>query len=87
LATHTRAEAVDALNAAGVPTGSVYTAEDVFEDPQVAARGMLMPVTDSEVGTYTNLGQHTTGIMREILGYDDDAIRALAEEKVIQLGV
>lgn len=69
-----------------MPTGPVYTAEDVFEDPEVAARGMLMPVTDSEVGTYTNPGQHTATIMREILGYDNDAIRALAEEKVIQLG-
>jgi len=106
LAERTRAEAVDALNAAGVPTGPVYTAEDVFGDPQVAARGMLMPVTDPEIGTHRfartvphlsespelpaepapNLGQHTAAIMREILGYDDDAIRALDEEKVIQLG-
>ncbi len=106
LAERTRAEAVDAFNAAGVPTGPVYTAEDVFEDPQVAARGMLMPVTDPEIGTHRfartvphlseapelpaepapNLGQHTAAIMREILGYDDDAIRVLADEKVIQLG-
>ena len=48
----TRAEAVDALNAIGVPTGPVYTAEDVFECPQVEARGMLMPVDDPEVGEY-----------------------------------
>jgi formyl-CoA transferase len=48
----TRAEAVDALNAIGVPTGPVYTAEDVFECPQVEARGMLMPIVDREVGEY-----------------------------------
>ena len=48
----TRAEAVDALNAIGVPTGPVYTAEDVFECPQVQARGMLMPVDDPDVGVY-----------------------------------
>lgn len=48
----TRAEAVDALNAIGVPTGPVYTAEDVFECPQVAARRMLMAIDDPEVGEY-----------------------------------
>jgi formyl-CoA transferase len=48
----TRAEAVDRLNEAGVPTGPVHTAEDVFECPQVEARGMLMTVNDPEVGEY-----------------------------------
>jgi formyl-CoA transferase len=48
----TRAEAVDKLNEAGVPTGPVHTAEDVFECPQVEARGMLMAVDDPEVGEY-----------------------------------
>ncbi len=48
----TRQEAVDKLNAAGVPTGPVHTAEDIFNCPQVAARGMLLPVDDPEVGEY-----------------------------------
>ncbi len=48
----TRAEAVDTLNEVGVPTGPVYTAEDIFECPQVEARHMLMPVNDPEVGEY-----------------------------------
>ncbi|MFQ5576696.1 MAG: CaiB/BaiF CoA transferase family protein [Anaerolineae bacterium] len=52
LAGLTREEAVNRLNEAGVPTGPVYTAEDVFRDPQVQARGMLMPIADPEVGTY-----------------------------------
>jgi len=52
LAGLTRDEAVDTLNETGVPTGPVYTAEDIFEDPQVKARGMLMPVNDPEVGEY-----------------------------------
>jgi formyl-CoA transferase len=30
----------------------VHTAEDVFECPQVEARGMLMSVDDPEVGEY-----------------------------------
>jgi len=52
LAGLTRDEAGDTLNETGVPTGPVYTAEDIFEDPQVKARGMLMPVNDPEVGEY-----------------------------------
>ena len=52
LASMGRDEAVDTLNAAGMPTGPVNTAEDVFADPHVEARGMLMPITDPEVGTY-----------------------------------
>ncbi len=51
-AARTRGETVDALNAAGVPTGPVNTAEDVFADPHVAARGMLITVDDPEVGAY-----------------------------------
>jgi CoA:oxalate CoA-transferase len=50
--TLTRAEAVDKLNAIGVPTGPVHTAEDVFACPQVQARGMLMAVDDPQVGEY-----------------------------------
>ncbi|MFP6710306.1 MAG: CoA transferase [Rhodospirillales bacterium] len=52
LADLSRDDAVDTLNEIGVPTGPVYTAEDIFEDPQVKARGMLMPIDDPEVGEY-----------------------------------
>ncbi|MFQ5994692.1 MAG: CaiB/BaiF CoA transferase family protein [Acidiferrobacterales bacterium] len=48
----TRGEAVDQLNDAGVPTGPVHTAEDVFACPQVKARGMLMQVHDPKVGDF-----------------------------------
>jgi len=48
----TREQAVDALNEAGVPTGPVNRAEDVFQCPQVEARGYLMPIDDPEVGEY-----------------------------------
>ena len=47
-----RAEAVERLNGAGVPTGPVHTAEDVFACPQVAARGMLTTIEDPAVGAY-----------------------------------
>ena len=52
MATMTRDEAVEKFNAHGVPVAPVYTAEDVFADPHIEARGMLMPIDDPEVGTY-----------------------------------
>ncbi|MCH8997220.1 MAG: CoA transferase [Proteobacteria bacterium] len=52
LRTLTREQAVDTLNAIGVPCGPVYTAEDVFNDPQVKARGMILPIEDPEFGTF-----------------------------------
>ena len=52
LAAMTRQEAVDRLNAAGVPTGPVNTAEDIFADPHVKARSMLLAIDDPEVGTF-----------------------------------
>lgn len=48
----TRSEAVEQLNNAGVPSGPVHTAEDVFACPQAQARGMLLPIVDAEVGEY-----------------------------------
>ncbi len=50
LADKTRAEAVAILEAHGVPSGPVYTAEDVFNDPHIAAREMLVTVDDSVAG-------------------------------------
>jgi CoA:oxalate CoA-transferase len=47
-----RDEAAELLNSAGVPTGPVYSAEDVFACPQVQARHMLMPVADPNVGEF-----------------------------------
>lgn len=53
MADKTRAQVVDALNAAGMPTGPVYTARDVFADSHFRARGMLAEIDDPEVGPYT----------------------------------
>jgi formyl-CoA transferase len=52
LAPISRAEAEEKLNNAGVPCGPVNTAEDIFNDPHVAARRMLMEIDDPDVGTY-----------------------------------
>lgn len=49
---HIRAEAEEILNSHGVPVGPVNTAANVFADPQVEARKMLITVDDPEVGPY-----------------------------------
>jgi crotonobetainyl-CoA:carnitine CoA-transferase CaiB-like acyl-CoA transferase len=38
------------LEAQGVPSGPVYTAEDVFQDAHIAARNMLVTVDDPVAG-------------------------------------
>jgi formyl-CoA transferase len=53
MADKTREEVVNALNEAGMPTGPVYTAEDVFADEHFHIRGMLTEIEDPEVGPYT----------------------------------
>ncbi len=53
MADKTRDEVVDALNEAGMPTGPVYTARDVFADEHFRVRGMLAEIDDPEVGPHT----------------------------------
>lgn len=53
MADKSRAEVVDTLNAAGVPTGPIYTAKDIFEDDHFRKREMLIEVDDPEVGSTT----------------------------------
>jgi formyl-CoA transferase len=50
LADKTRAQVVELLGKQGVPCGPVYTAEDIFDDPHVAARNMLVTVDDPIAG-------------------------------------
>lgn len=50
LADKTRIQAVALLDEQGVPSGPVYTAEDVFDDPHFAARNMLVSVDDPVAG-------------------------------------
>jgi CoA:oxalate CoA-transferase len=53
LAGLTRDEVVEILNARSVPVGPVFSAADIFADPHVAARHMLVEVEDPTAGTYT----------------------------------
>jgi len=41
-------EVLDALNAANVPAGRIYTAKDIAEDPHYRARGMIERITSAE---------------------------------------
>ncbi|MBT3765764.1 MAG: CoA transferase [Rhodospirillaceae bacterium] len=52
LAEFTRDEAVTMLNAAGLAAAPVQTAEDLFECPQLEARGALVEINDPDVGDY-----------------------------------
>jgi crotonobetainyl-CoA:carnitine CoA-transferase CaiB-like acyl-CoA transferase len=50
------AEWVERLNAAGVPAGPVYGLDQVFADPQVLAREMLVELPHPGVGTFRTTG-------------------------------
>ncbi len=47
---------VERLNAAGVPAGPVLDIEQVFSDPQVLARRMLVELPHPELGTFLTTG-------------------------------
>jgi CoA:oxalate CoA-transferase len=86
-----------------VPVAPVNTVDDIFNCPQVEARGMLVetehPIagllkiagipaklsrTPGRIETAAPLlGEHTDEILKGLLGYNDDKIQELREEKVI----
>jgi crotonobetainyl-CoA:carnitine CoA-transferase CaiB-like acyl-CoA transferase len=47
---------VDRLNQAGVPSGPVLDLEQVFHDPHVLAREMLVELSHPEIGTFKTTG-------------------------------
>jgi crotonobetainyl-CoA:carnitine CoA-transferase CaiB-like acyl-CoA transferase len=47
---------VDLLNGAGIPTGPVLDMAQVFADPQVLARQMLVELPHPEIGTFKTTG-------------------------------
>jgi crotonobetainyl-CoA:carnitine CoA-transferase CaiB-like acyl-CoA transferase len=47
---------IEAINAAGVPCGPVLDMEQVFRDPQVLAREMLVSLEHPEIGTFKTTG-------------------------------
>jgi len=93
----TRDELVRTLTAAGVPSGSVRSVAEVLEDPQVAARGMVVPLAHATAGDIAVLGtplkfSATAADVRTpppLLGQHTDAILAndvgLSEEEIARL--
>jgi crotonobetainyl-CoA:carnitine CoA-transferase CaiB-like acyl-CoA transferase len=99
----TKAEASDKLLAAGLPVGPVQTAKEIFEDPHVAARKLLIDVPDPILGSVKLvgpvarmsgngepltkpaplLGQHSTEVLTELLGYTEEQVRQLKADAVI----
>jgi formyl-CoA transferase len=73
---------LEALNAAQVPAGRVYTARDIAEDPHYRARGMLQRVTSADgltvevPGIIPKLSATPGGITRRAptLGQDTEAV-------------
>jgi formyl-CoA transferase len=64
------------LNAAGVICGPIYTVADIFEDPQFAARDMLLKHEDPEFGEYIGPGivpklSRTPGAVRWSAPWDE----------------
>jgi crotonobetainyl-CoA:carnitine CoA-transferase CaiB-like acyl-CoA transferase len=55
----TRTELVTSLEAHGVPAGPINTVEDVFSDPQVQARDMLLALEGASPGTTSLQGVRT----------------------------
>ena len=47
---------LELLDAAGVVAGPIYNMEQVYQDPQVLAREMLVYWDDPELGTFRNIG-------------------------------
>jgi crotonobetainyl-CoA:carnitine CoA-transferase CaiB-like acyl-CoA transferase len=56
LRTRPRQHWIDQLTAAGVPCGSVRNFQELFDDPQLAAREMLARVEHATIGQLKTLG-------------------------------
>ncbi|MBI3769275.1 MAG: CoA transferase [Deltaproteobacteria bacterium] len=75
LAERSGAEWLTILRAAGFPCGPINTIEDVVNDPQVAARNMIVEVEDPKAGTVKLFGCPI-----KMSAFDDPHRRATAPE-------
>ncbi len=76
---------VDLLAEAGVAAGPIYNMEQVYQDPQVQAREMLVDLEDPQLGTLYNIGipvklSETPGrIRRRAPGLGEHSLEILKE--------
>ena len=98
--TRTVADIVAACTAVNVPAGPVRTIEQALASPEIAAREMISEMDDgvrvagsplrlSETPVRApaappKLGEHSDAILRDVLGYDAERIRALRDASVIR---
>jgi crotonobetainyl-CoA:carnitine CoA-transferase CaiB-like acyl-CoA transferase len=86
-----------------VPNGPINDLKQVFEEPQVIARGVKIELEHAAAGKVPliaspmrfsgtpleykrpppTLGQHTSEVLREVLGLDDAAIAQLRADGII----
>jgi crotonobetainyl-CoA:carnitine CoA-transferase CaiB-like acyl-CoA transferase len=99
----TKREWLELLEAAGVPNGPINDVAQVFDEPQVKARGVRIELDHAAAGRVPMvgspmrfsgtpieyrlappvLGQHTTEVLRELLGKSDAEIARLRAARVI----
>ena len=94
---------IDRLTEAGIPCGSVRNLDELFSDPQVAAREMMCTVEHATIGALRTLGvpvklsetsgavrtppprlgEHTSTVLQQDLGFDAAAIERLRAQQTI----
>ena len=94
----TTREWIEALEAAGVPSGPINDLKQVFEEPQAVARGLRMqidnvslvrsPMRFSETPIEHEappplLGQHTEDVLRGLLGKSEGEVARLRSEGIV----
>jgi benzylsuccinate CoA-transferase BbsF subunit len=85
------------LQAAGIPSGIVQNAADVYEDPQLRTRNLFWDLPHPEVGSFTHLGtsfemsktpgqpHQASPVIGEHTDYVCSEVLGLSDEEFIEL--
>jgi crotonobetainyl-CoA:carnitine CoA-transferase CaiB-like acyl-CoA transferase len=102
LKTRPRDEWLELFKKAQVPAGPVYSVDDLVNDQELLARGLVYTAehgarqipqvgfaigVDGSNASYRSpppkLGEHTESVLRDWLGYDEQAVLRLRDQKLI----